>query len=91
MIEVYFLHADKNRSLLQVDTIILGECNQACPKYQNKFEYNCNISIKAWGIKLIFCLQINIKVFYKMIVLFWVCIIIHTQRTQNNRFGISLQ
>ena len=26
---------------------------------QNKFVYLCNISIKAWGVKLIFCLQIN--------------------------------
>ena len=31
--EVYFWHADKHRSLLQVDTVILGVCNQACPKY----------------------------------------------------------
>ena len=28
-----FLHADKCWSLQQGDTIILGECNQACPKY----------------------------------------------------------
>ena len=27
--EVYFWHADKQRSLLQVDAIILGVCNQA--------------------------------------------------------------
>ena len=31
--EVYFWHADKPRSLLQVDTIILGVLNQACEKY----------------------------------------------------------
>ena len=31
--ELYFRHADKHRSLLQVDTINLGVCNQACPKY----------------------------------------------------------
>ena len=31
--EVYFWHTDKHRSLLQVDTINLGLCNQACPKY----------------------------------------------------------
>ena len=37
---------------------------------QNKFGYLCNISIKAWGIKLIFCLQINIKIFYKMVASF---------------------
>ena len=31
--EVYIWHADKHRSLPQVDTINLGVCNQACPKY----------------------------------------------------------
>ena len=31
--KVYFLHADKHESLLQVDTAILGERNQACQKY----------------------------------------------------------
>ena len=31
--EVYFWYADKHRSLLQVDVIILGVCNQAYPKY----------------------------------------------------------
>ena len=30
--ELYFWHADRHRSLLQVDTIILCVCNQACPK-----------------------------------------------------------
>ena len=34
--EVYFLHVDKHWSLQQGDTIILGECNQACPKYSKK-------------------------------------------------------
>ena len=32
---------------------------------QNKFAYLWNISMKAWGMELIFCLQINIEVFYK--------------------------
>ena len=31
--EVYSLHTNKHRSLLQVDTIILDECNQVFPKY----------------------------------------------------------
>ena len=31
--EVYFWHADKDRSFLQVDTIILGVRSQACSKY----------------------------------------------------------
>ena len=40
---------------------------------QNKFTYLCNIfSIKAWGMKLSFYLQINTRVFYKLIVSPWV-------------------
>ena len=31
--EVYFRHTYKHQNLLQVDTIILEVCNQACPKY----------------------------------------------------------
>ena len=31
--EVCFLHTDKHQSLVEVDTIILDACNQACPKY----------------------------------------------------------
>ena len=31
--KVYFWHADKYRSILQVDTIILGVRNQAYPEY----------------------------------------------------------
>ena len=58
---LYFWHADKHGSLLQVDTVILGVCNQACT--QNKeFAYPCNISRKKglggrgkWGwVRLIF-------------------------------------
>ena len=31
--EVYFLHADRHRSFLQVDTIILGLRSHTYPKY----------------------------------------------------------
>ena len=58
---------------------------------QNKFAYLFNISIKTWGMKLIFCLQINTKVFYKMIVSLWVCVARHAQSTKNKQFTISLQ
>ena len=34
--EVHFCHADKHRSILTVDTIILGVRSQACPKYLQK-------------------------------------------------------
>ena len=32
-LEVYFWHADKHQSLLQLDAIILGLCNQVCANY----------------------------------------------------------
>ena len=41
-------------------------------------------------IKLTFCLQINTKVFYKIVSL-WVCVARHAQSTENNKFTISLQ
>ena len=41
-------------------------------------------------MKCIFGVQINIEVFYKLIVPFWVCIPKHAQRTQIRSF-ISLQ
>ena len=31
--EVDFLHVDKHESFLQVNTITLGVCSQACSKY----------------------------------------------------------
>ena len=49
--EAYFWHADKHRSVLQADTVILGVCNHIvaiCPE-------------KHGGVKLIFCLQMNTK------------------------------
>ena len=38
-------------------------------------------------MKLIFCLQINAKIFYKLIVSRWVCIARHAQSTQNTKFN----
>ena len=43
------------------------------------------------GVKLIFCLQINTNVFYKLLLSLWVCLARHAQTTQNNKFAISLQ
>ena len=42
-------------------------------------------------MKLSFCLQINAKVFCKLIVSLWMCVAKHAQSTQNNKFAISLQ
>ena len=52
-------------------TVILsfwGSVTRHAQSNQNKFVYLCNISIKAYGMKLSFCLQINTKVFDIMIV-----------------------
>ena len=42
-------------------------------------------------MKLIFCPQINVKGFLKLILSFSVCVASHPQITQNNKFAISLQ
>ena len=44
-----------------------------------------------WGIKLIFCLEINTKIFYELMVSRWVYAAFHSQSTQNSKFAMSLQ
>ena len=43
----------------------------------------CNISRKKAMMNFIFGMQINIEVFYKLILSFWMCITRHFQSTQN--------
>ena len=88
---VYFLHADKYRSLPQGNTIVWVSGNRHAQNIKNKFAYLCNIYTKAWGMKLIFCLQINTKVSYKTIVSLWMYVARQAQSTKNNQFTISLQ
>ena len=40
--------------------------------------------------EVVFCMQMNAKVFYKLIVSLWVFLASHSQSTQNNKFTISL-
>ena len=51
----------------------------------------CRQSIvrKAWRMELIYCLQINLKVLYKLIVSLLVCMAEHAQST-HNKFTISI-
>ena len=42
-------------------------------------------------MNFIFGIQINMEVFYKLILSFWVCVTKHAQSTQNNKFAIFLQ
>ena len=88
----FFWHVDKHQSFLHVDNIILGVCNQAYPKYPKKEVCIPALSPEkhgGGGVKLVFCLQMNMKVFYKFIVSLWVCIARHAQSTLNNKFTIS--
>ena len=43
-----------------------------------------------WMMTSIFGMQININVFYKLIVSFWICVARHAQITQNKKLA-SLQ
>ena len=54
-----------------------------------KFAYLCNVLRKACWMKLIFCVQINTKVLYKLIVSLWLCIARQAQGAQN-KFTTSL-
>ena len=45
----------------------------------------CNISRKKRMMKFI-CMEINIEVFYKLILSFWVCVSSHVQSSQNKKF-----
>ena len=71
---------------MQVNIEVL---NRHIQSTQNKkFAYLCNISKKMWRMKLIFCLQINTKVFCKLIVPLWVYVARHVQSTQK-KFAVS--
>ena len=90
--EVYFWHLksilEKHLNFLQVDFIILCVSSQAYQKYP-KYKV-CNISRKAWTINFLFYVQINTKVFYKVVVSFWMCITRLVQSNKNNKIT-SLQ
>ena len=54
-------------------------------KLQNSLK--CNISRKKWMMKFIFGTQINIEVFYKLILSFWVYVARHAQSIQYKKFA----
>ena len=43
----------------------------------------CIIFRRKWLMKFIFGMQINIQVFYELMLSFWVCVARHTQSIQN--------
>ena len=70
--KVYFLHADKHESFLQIDTMVFDGEGQAFPNFPklqvcNIFTISYNILKKKLEMKLVFYIQINIKISYKLI------------------------
>ena len=65
---VDFWDADKHWGFLQVDPINLSMHSKRTSLHI------WNISRKTWEMKLIFWLQINSKVFYKLIASLWLCV-----------------
>ena len=49
----------------------------------------CNILRKKWVLKLIFCMQVSMKVSYKLILWFLMWMIKYFQSIQNNKLAIS--
>ena len=63
--EVDFVHTDNHKSLLQIDTMVLMGMVRHYQSFQNiKFALPLRcLKKKRLEVKLIFCMQINIKVF----------------------------
>ena len=102
--EVDFLHAGKYESLLQIDSNDFD--GSSIPRVPSIASLQClyNISKKKLKMKLIFWIQINIKVSQKFISTLWVSkfpirlklsllmdMIKHFQINQSYKFAISLQ
>ena len=56
---------------------------KCCQPIKLQGSLKCNISRKKWMMNVIFGMHINIEVFYKLILLFWLCITRHVQSNQN--------
>ena len=64
---------------------------ECCQSIKLQDSLKCNTLRKKWIMKFIFWMQINVEVFYKMIVSLRVCVSRHAQKTENNKFTRSLQ
>ena len=81
------MHVDKHQSFLQIDAVDfwwawLVMCK--LPKILSLYFKN------RWGINFIFCMKINIKVFYKLTLTFLKAEVRHAPSTSNNKFGVIL-
>ena len=61
--------------------------SKCCQPIKLQYSFKCNISRKKWIIKLIFGIQINIEVFYKLLLSFDVSLMRHAQGIHNEKFS----
>lgn len=64
---VFFLHANKHQIFLEVDIIFCDWFHQACSKYPDKFAIFFWYSRNKIGMMFVFWMQVNLKVFPKLI------------------------
>ena len=69
--DVDVFHADKHESVLQIDSMIFDWGLWSIPKVSTSLSCLYNIPKKMCDVELIFRMQINIKVSYKLISTFW--------------------
>ena len=81
------MHEDKHQSFLQADIVVFVGCIHTWLKVTKltSFQYLCDISRKKGGMKLIFCMQINIKLSYKLILSILMGLTCHAQSIQSTQ------
>ena len=57
-----------------------------CQPIKQQHSLKCNMSRKKRMMKFILSMQVN-KIFYKLILSFWVCVARHAQSTRNKKFA----
>ena len=91
VMKFFFWHADKLRSFLQVDTIILGVRSQVYPEYP-QWQVSNIVAISRENEKdEVDFFPVHKQGFFKLIPSFEMCVSRHIQITQTNKFAISLQ
>ena len=72
VMKLNFLHIDNHESFLQIDTMIFDGCVKHSESSQNsKFVMSLQYLKKEIRDKWVFCMQINIKVSFKLISTLW--------------------
>ena len=89
--EINYFPVDKQQRFFKL-ILSFYVCGQACPNYPKwQVCYFFEISQEGSREKLIFCMQISMKVSFKLIQWFLMGMDKHFQNSQNRKFAMSLQ